>query len=97
MVAGNARRACIEVEAVIECAPLLSDIVQLDARTAPDRPVPSADSIASLQNRNVVAGLSKFIARREPGDPRTQNHDFDSLAGLGRQRWRARIRDRYGR
>ncbi len=57
MVAGNARRACIEVEVVIECAQLLSDVIQLDARTAPNRPVPPADSIASLQNRNVVAGL----------------------------------------
>jgi hypothetical protein len=48
MVARNARRACIEIEAIIECAPLLGDMVQLDARVAPDRPVPSADSIAGL-------------------------------------------------
>jgi hypothetical protein len=96
-MAGNACRACIEVEAVIECAPLLGDMVQLDPRIAPDRPVPPADSSASLQYRDVVAGLSKFIARREPGDSRAQNHDFDSRAGLGRQRWRARVRDRDGR
>jgi hypothetical protein len=42
MVAGNASRACIETaEALIESAPLLSDMVQLDAPVAPNRPVPS--------------------------------------------------------
>ena len=46
-VAGNARRACIEVEVVIECAQLLSDMIQLDARTAADaaRKAVHADSV----------------------------------------------------
>src|SRR5690242_1217989 len=96
MMARNTCGSCIEIETLIEGATLLRAVVQLDAGTAPDCPVPSADSITSLQNCDVVTSLSKFIARRESRDSRSKNHDFDSFAGAVGQRRRSRIRAWHG-
>ena len=82
----NARRAGVEIQALIEGG-LLRWSGLLAGLAAPHGKGTTAEARASFENVAVVAELSQFIGRRQPGDSGPEDDD-------ARAAWRAPDRRR---
>ncbi len=92
VVAGDPRRAAVEVEPLGEGGGLVGLADHLDPRSVADAPVAAADPVAGLQDRHLESGPLQLVGADEAGDPGPQDHHPGAAAGVRRKVW-ARLGD----